>query len=234
MEFDIEFNLRHHIFYHGTRAPNVEIIRQTGFKAGSHKNGQWVPAWGLLGNGIYISCNWRTALWFGRTLLRVKTKPGIKLLNVADEADRHVLSYLKREFGAAILKQPPFKVLPKNKKLTLTEVVALVRYHYSKSYAWVTPDGSRESRHKSEHAKLLNGLRSTLIHYGYHGFGDPNNDVGIVIFSPDHLKIDKVLISLEPIVWCNLPHDDFADFPNLHSLQYWWSRYVVTNNKEQT
>lgn len=225
MEFDIEFNLRHHIFFHGTRALDCNSIKQDGFKAGTHDEGRWVPAWGLLGNGVYISCNWRTALWFGPTLLRVKTKPGIRILNIADEVDSHVLTYLKREFGAAILKQPPFKVLPKNKKLTLTEVVALVRYHYSKSYAWVSTDGARISRHKHEHTKLLDGLRSTLIRYGYHGYGDPNNDVGIVIISPDHLQVDNVEISLTQPVWNELVDDEFIDFPDLSSLKCWWVKH---------
>ena len=203
---------------------NLQRQEREGFRAGSYdEEGQWLPTWGILGSGVYITCKWRTALWFGPVLLKASIKPGTRILDVSEPPDPHVLSYLRREFGRDILRQPPWKVLPQNKKLTLGEVVTLVRYHYGRSYAWTTPTGPRGSRSEPKHAKLLESLRSILIRYGYDGYGDPQNDIGIVILSPDRLIVEEVAATMSEGDWSKHAGDGFGRFGSLEALQRWSS-----------
>jgi hypothetical protein len=222
---DILQNFRKHVFFHGTRAP-ADVVLREGFQRGWYdEEANWWLSSGIIGNGVYCSCSWRTALWFAPTLLRVNLKPGTRILNAAIPPDTHVLGYLRREFGRDILQHPPWRVLPRNKKLTLAEVIALIRYHYQHSYAWTTPTGPRGSRREAEHAKLLGSLRSMLVRYGFDGYGDPANDIGIVVFSPDRLSPRKVVVNLSEDDWDKHAGDDFAAFADLGALERWsWKR----------
>ena len=60
---------------------NLQRQEREGFRAGSYdEEGQWLPTWGILGSGVYITCKWRTALWFGPVLLKASIKPGTRIL----------------------------------------------------------------------------------------------------------------------------------------------------------
>jgi hypothetical protein len=193
MKEEIAKNLKEHVFYHSTSLEAVEAITQKGFLVWLEDEyvGRYCSG-GNLGIGIYISCNFRITLKFGNTLLRVSLQPGTKILDSSLPPDPEVLEYLQREFGRRILTQPPWKVLPRNKKLKLTEVVALFRYHYRETW-----EGGKNrvgwSNKGKMHFRLLFDFRKMLIRYGYDGYGDPEDENGIVVFSGDRILIEELV-----------------------------------------
>jgi len=207
-------NFRNRIFYHGTSGENAKSIKEEGFKTqfffdneGDQEfwgDSHWCNYGGNLGNGLYFTCNWRAALWFGEALLRVELRPGTRLLLTSVEPDYKVINYLKKEFSKEILTKSPFKVIPKNKRLKLNELVNLFRYCYWQ--VWEKPimrhedDGGFEfrpwKRRRIVCDDLLHKFRSILIRYGFHGFGNPEDDNGIVIFSADRIKNTEHLFTI--------------------------------------
>lgn len=120
---------------------------------------------------------------------------------VALPHDRKVISYLQREFDRHILTRPHWKVLPKNKRLRRSELVNLFRCRYWRLWEkeWdrgVSPwwDGVRIERLRL----LLSNFKSMLIRYGFHGFGNPEDDMGIVVFAEDRLSLTEVVASFVP------------------------------------
>ena len=107
-------NLEKHIFFHGTSLEAAKAIAKHGFRVwfADDEPGRY-PGGGNLGVGAYITCNWRIALWFGPTLLRVAMHPGTRLLNLALPPDGKIIGYLQREFGREILSRSPGKLFQK-------------------------------------------------------------------------------------------------------------------------
>jgi len=192
-----------HTFYHGTRLDAVECIVQQGVRTWFlDEDGQQYCRDGNLGTGIYITCNWRMALWFGPALLRVGLQPGTRLLNASEPPDPTSIAYLQREFGREILTKPPWHVIPRNKQLTLPELINLFRYHYQ--HTWEHDFGtdsarvSKWSRQRDVHGMLLVNFRSLLIRYGFHGYGNPDDDNGIVVFAGDRLILKELIAEVPP------------------------------------
>ena len=158
--------------------------------------GRW-RGYGNLGAGIYITCNWQIAREFGSTLLRVGLKDGTKILNTAPPADPRVIEYLCREFSRDILIKASWKVIPKNKKLKLSEMINLFRYHYwntwERCYDRDTKSSLKWIAGWEQHFKMLMNFRSLLIRYGFHGYGNPDDDNGIVIFADDRLELKETI-----------------------------------------
>ncbi len=203
MPEDVLANLKNHVFFHGTSLEAAERIAHEGFRVwrsetfnfGDGEEQFMVASGGNLGVGIYLSCDWHVALVFGSTLLRVTLKPGTRLLDSTAPPDASVLRYLQREFGRAVLRDSPYKVLPRNKQLKLHELVALFRFHYQGT--WEKQYGMSWSawpRVRKLHASLLDRFRSMLIRYGFHGYGDPRDENGVVIFSGDCLELVEVVL----------------------------------------
>lgn len=128
MDSNVLDNFEKHVFYHGTSLEAAESIAQHGFCVWfeDDEGGRYAGG-GNLGTGLYLTCNWRIALWFGPILLRVAIRPGTRLLNSALPPDGKIVDYLQKEFGREILRKTPWKVLPKNKKLKLRELISLFR-----------------------------------------------------------------------------------------------------------
>lgn len=191
------------VFYHGTSKCNARKILREGLKDWSctestpllkYKAEQGITRWlhdGWYGRGTYVSCNWRAALYFGPVLFRVTIRPGTRLLRLDLLPDRKVLDTLKREFGKEILVKNPLKVMPRNKHLTLNEAVQLARYHVA---IMEKPGGS--DRDRINHQKRMRELRSILVRYGIHGWGEATDLGGIVIFATDRLTISEVVVSV--------------------------------------
>ena len=198
MDTDSIVNLRNRVFFHGTRLEDVEAIARQGFREWFQEEefGRCARG-GVLGRGIYVSCNWRTALWYGDALLCVGVRRGTRFLDASVPPDPKCIEYLQREYGREILKKPPWTVLPKNKRLTLAELTALVRYHYA--WTWMKDFGKDAAgwpkwpRKRWRHGDLLPGLRSLLVRYGFHGFGNPDDEMGIVVFSGDRLVLSALV-----------------------------------------
>jgi hypothetical protein len=62
---------------------------------------------GSYGGGTYVTCNWRSALFFGPVLFRVELQPGTRIMRIDLQPEGKVLDSLKREFGKEILTKSP-------------------------------------------------------------------------------------------------------------------------------
>lgn len=181
-------------FFHGTGPDSADCIFREGFRISfdPYGTGDKVRGGGNLGFGVYISSSWRTALSFGNVILQVELARGTKILDAAVPPDKSVLRYLRREFGADILRTASFhRVIPGNKKLTLAEVAALLRYHFERTdkMIWSGASSSEKTARKGyRHASRMHRLGTYLLRYGYSGFGDHQGEVGIVIFQPDRIR----------------------------------------------
>lgn len=196
---EIELNLKKKIFFHGTQSKgDVIMISKEGFKSEyKDEEGRWYRD-GNLGVGIYITCNWKTALWFGNILLSVSLKTGTKIVDTGKAADTKTINYLKKEFSNDILTSHNIrKVLPLNKKLRLNELIELTRYHYCK--VWEKNWGknkmgfSKWTTKRKRHNRCLESCVNLIKQYGFHGYGNPNDDNGIVIFSADRIVLNEVV-----------------------------------------
>jgi hypothetical protein len=209
-----------HVFYHGTSLSAAERIVQAGFRERFFDvDGE--PDWsgGNLGTGIYITANWRWALSFGPVLFRVDLRPGTRVLDASEPPDPKVIKYLPREFGRGMLTAAPWRAMPRNKQLTLPELVSLFRYHYchtwEREYLDVNGDNKWTQRREA-HEKLLRTFRSILIRYGFHGYGNPGDDNGIVLFSGDRVVLKALIGELPPPVY----QEEWSElFPSFQSAE---------------
>ena len=196
-------NLGGRVLYHGTSKRNARRILREGFRDWSwtattphlkYKAEQGLARWlhdGSYGRGTYVSCNWRAALHFGPVLFRVELQPGTRILRLDIPPSPKVLDSLKREFGKEILKASPWKVLPRNKRLTLDEAIQLARHHVRNS-----ENNWARSRGPCPHEKLMFDLRNILVRYGIQGWGEPADIAGIVIFAADRIRVREVLLAM--------------------------------------
>jgi hypothetical protein len=187
-------------FYHGTAPENVERIWQAGFRIQVYveEDGSRWPVTGLLGAGVYITRNWRQALFFGRALLRVELRRGTRILDLRPKPDGKVLDALRKEFGAPMLamEAPIRKLIPANKHLTTRELVELTRYHYQRTW--------EQSKY---HDVALNHCISLLRRYKFDGYGHPENDMGFVILDPSRVLLKQlVAVAPQPIA-SSQPHE---------------------------
>ena len=187
MHPDVIDNLHDNVFYHGTYWHDVEPLFTEGFQERIvFDDGGIYRRWGSLGYGAYVTCDLATALFFRRSgvILRMRLAPGTRIVACGPRPDGRHIDSLKREFGTAIVRRPPWKVLPRNKHLTLHEAITLVRYHHER---WMSSVSRHEGRREHAHWQLMMHMKPILARYGIDGFGHPANDVGIVVFGHDRV-----------------------------------------------
>jgi hypothetical protein len=198
-------------FFHGTSRRAARKILKEGFRDWSwtaknpdlrHLFKRGIVRWlhgGHFGRGTYVTKNWRTGLFFGPVLFRVSVQPGTRILRLDVPPDDKVVGSLRREFGEEILTQPPWKVLPRNKQLTLKEAIQLARYHFDRKQKSCSWDKPRSAMHEE---RMLD-FRKTLVRYGIQGWGDPSSLGGIVIFATDRIQVTEVVLSLpqKDLLW---------------------------------
>ena len=191
------------VFFHGTSKRNARRIVKEGFRDWSwtadtpllkYKAKRGIDRWmhdGSYGRGTYVTCNWRSALFFGPVLFRVELQPGTRIVRIDLPPEDKVLDSLKREFGKEILTKSPWKVMPTNKRLTLDEAIQLALHHVHRfeGGGWNDPRAQK-------HEKLMFDMRNILVRYGIQGWGEPSDIGGIVIFATDRLKVREVALSL--------------------------------------
>lgn len=171
---------------------------------------------GLYGRGTYVTCNWRSALYFGPVLFRVELQAGTRILRLDLPPDGKVLDSLKREFGREILTKSPWKVMPRNKRLSLDEAIQLARHHVA-----CREGASWESPRCEKHEKLMFDLRNILVRYGIQGWGEPTDLGGVVIFASDRLKVSEVVLSVptEEMWWkVRAPNDQSDCLASLETM----------------
>ena len=199
------FEIKGGPFFHGTSRRAARKILKEGFKDWSwtaknpnlsHLAKQGIVRWihnGPYGRGTYITRNWRVSLFFGPVLFRVSLRPGTRILRLDVPPDTKVLVSLRREFGKEILTQPPWKVLPRNKHLTLNEAIALARYHVKE---WLNSKRFPSTKRTQMHEQGMRDLRKILVRYGIQGWGEPSDLSGIVIFATDRIQVSEVVLSI--------------------------------------
>ncbi len=191
------------VFYHGTSKHSARNILRHGFRDWSwtknsprlghlrrcgqdrYKHG------GALGHGTYITRNWKAGLHFGPVLFRVELQPGTRILDLDIPPDPKTLNRLKRKFSHEILTRDPLEILPRNKRLTLEEAICLARHHFDVLQS--TPIFS--DAFTLYRARLM-ALRTVLIRYGIHGWGESTDLFGIAIFEASRLKPREIVVSL--------------------------------------
>lgn len=213
---EISLNLREHTFFHGTDQPAeaASVLRQGFRREWLDEEGRWFQD-GNLGVGTYLSCDWRMAVWFGNILFRATLQEGTRILDVSPQADRKTLNSMRREFGAQILtSDDPRKVLPANKHLTLHELIELTRYHYHGAYdpkageVRIEFDGKR-----MRHVESMRSCVRMLQQRGFHGFGHPSDDNGILLFQPERIVVEGVIAEIP-----RPQHDRLLDGAELQHL----------------
>jgi len=221
---EIQTNLRESRFYHGCKnAEDLGSITTQGFRSEFFdEDGRWQRG-GNLGKGVYLSCDWRTAVWFGGILLEATLTKGTRILDASPQADPRVLASLKREFGNELLTTGNLhKVLAKNKRFTLPELVELTRHFYHRVWDrdWSLEKSWRFSARDRQARRALDHAVSFLKRYGFHGYGHPQDDNGIVIFAPDRIKLVRVVRTLNPEEhWKLLDNKELLDnAPDLSAL----------------
>jgi len=221
----IEKNTGREALYHGTRPERAMRILEHGFKVGEFDlwgDGERVRVGdGNIGFGTYISADFRIALWFGRVLLKMHLRRGTRILRMEKPTDEKRIRYLQREFGRAIVETSDINsVLPRNKRLTLSEHIALLSYHFERTrkYFWMRQCLSQaKSERKWVHVAAMHNLGAGLRRFGLHGYGDPYGENGIVVFEPDRIVVDDVPIVLPDRLWSDF--QDKNSFARIGSLE---------------
>jgi hypothetical protein len=186
-------------FFHGSRdRDEVRSVFTQGFRSEfTDEEGRWFRD-GNLGIGTYLSCDWRTALWFGNTLIQATVTKGTRVLDTSIPPERRVLKYLSREFGREILEpRDPRTVIPRNKSLLQREFIALFRHHFQE--AWHSKDTISEAGKAGrtlKHAEMVHVFSRRMFHYGFHGFGHPSSDNGILIVQSERIIPERVLLDV--------------------------------------
>jgi hypothetical protein len=173
-------------FFHGTSALPAVCIAIDGFRLLDEALRRFGR--GCLGGGTYLTAAPKTAVWFSMEegyVLRIRLAPGTRILRLDGHFDQKVIDSLRREFGAAVLSPNFDRALPQNKKLRRVELVNLLNYLWGKELlGWFT----------GEHRQV----RRYLAKSGYHGMGNTESDIGVVIFNPSRLVLDSVLRRSSP------------------------------------
>ena len=226
-------NWRNRLFLHGTQPDRAQRILDEGFQT------RWEPleeserADGVtrvvdapngdcLGMGAYMTASPRWAAYFGPAILRVEMVPGTRILDISSRPDPKILKRLRQEFGKQILDSTsPWKSMPRNKRFTLPELVAWVSHHFDKTYGprAMLRDSEKQMVQWRQHERALHNARSVVQRFGYHGFGDPHTDLGVVVFSPDRLEAVELIACLEPDTPMEAPH-----VQSVAALRAWWAK----------
>ena len=207
-------------FYHGTLPKYAGRIRAEGFRVGAidlFGDGDLVViGGGNIGFGSYLTTDWRIALWFGPAILKIHLQRGTRILRLGSPPDKKVLLYLRKEFGKSLFDTETIDtVIPRNKRLTFSEYVALLSYHYEKTsnYFWKLKTIESHKRHtrKWMHVAAMHKLGAGLQRFGIHGFGEPKTHNGIVIFQPDRILVDELVVVVPDTTWQELHKSESFD-----------------------
>lgn len=202
------------IYYHGTSYYSAYRILKEGFRIVKYYGGGCA----VKGKGIYVTDNLNYAYDMAISKgwnIKDKNYPNKACiiqcdLNITNpifwtkkEYDNKVITYLKKEFSKNIVdyNQNINKFIPKNKKLTKSEVIHLVnywhtnkqkakdRFYKNKSNIW------GPSKEKGDSC-FLDNVRFLLSRYNFSGWGQYTHDCWdsdeIVIFNPSEVVPIKV------------------------------------------
>lgn len=197
------------IYYHGTHPLYIHDIATQGFRLGEYQHGR------AHGAGLYIATKpetagiWARESWADRKQYAVKCKlqKGSKIIWKDVDYDKKVIRYLEKEFGKGISRDYEFwKYIPHNKRLTNSELLALVSHlDYMSSCMSVAGDwfNSKSDRFESKKYRHLSRFSSLIQQYGYDALGDRTNKCwdsdDICVYNPS--KVTLVSIHRIEVVW---------------------------------
>ncbi|MFP4128672.1 MAG: hypothetical protein ACLFSF_06500 [Desulfonatronovibrio sp.] len=184
-------------YYHGTLPGNIKSIQRLGFKnlIWRSEDGKRFGSGGALGIGTYLSHDWKEALFFGEALFRVQLQEGTKIVDISKDPDMKIINSLRRKFGHVLFKPAAdfHKIIPRNKHLKQKELIELTRYHYFHTWGRAPRRHSAHYKITSMHHDSLEKCLSMLRQYGFHGYGNPANDIGLVITCQDRIIIKELV-----------------------------------------
>lgn len=207
-------------FYHGTDKEAIPYIQKAG---GLHPGGG-----GYLNSAVYISERWRTALFFGNELFKVKLKKATRVLDLDKPYDPKVLEYLSREFKGITKAKNPNKIIPKNKHLTNKEVKNLIRYFHHRTQKQLSKNFEKVPKElllRMDKAVWMY-YRGWLIKHGYHAYGHAEDRIGYAVFDETRIESIEHILSI-PVGtwmkhikgdWSNFDREDFGRFKTLEAL----------------
>jgi hypothetical protein len=178
------------IFYHGTRTAFAYSIMRQGFKIGQETHGR------NLGNGLYLTARIGFAAEWGPIIIRCRLKRGTRIL-WHTKADVRTIRYLRKEFGAGILRPNFDTVIPKNKQLTLAEITQLWNFLLERHYPY------RLAVRRDSYFKFVQNypfIYKHLKRHGYDGVGMTAEDwPEIFLFNPSN----ALALSAHPFIVTN-------------------------------
>ena len=71
-----------------------------------------------------------------------------------------------------------------------------------------------------------------MIRYGFHGYGNPEDDNGIVVFAGDRLKLEEVVAEIPCRDYSALHDGDLRQFQSIGEVQEWFLRHGSHGAKE--
>ena len=71
-----------------------------------------------------------------------------------------------------------------------------------------------------------------LIRYGFHGYGNPADDNGIVVFAEDRLILKELVVDFTRDDYLRLFDKDFRPFENTEKLRVYFAKQGLTRAKE--
>jgi hypothetical protein len=110
--------------------------------------------------------------------------------------------------------------------------VNLFRYHYGEYWEKNNPLSRKRTKKSIPYYRLLENYRAMLIRYGFHGYGNPADDNGIVVFAEDRLILKELVVDFTRDDYLSLFDKDFRPFENTEKLRVYFAKQGSTRAKE--
>jgi len=180
------------MYYHGTSRTNAYLIMKNGFKIGEVMHGR------AHGHGVYVCHKKESAvIWANEdgVIIQCELQPGLRVLWIHEEYDDKVIKSLKREFGKDLLKAGPdfFKFIPKNKKLTKTELINFCNYFFEQRIKMGNKPSARNfGKRSATNWRDFPYLTDYIKRYQFDAIGDKSGKYWdsdeIMVFNPSNVK----------------------------------------------
>ena len=177
----IQGTLADNEYYHGTSDYKAIQILYEGFQL-KKKYCNWGKD-GVFKEGIYLTKSINIAVMFanGDIVFKCRLSDKISILRIDEKYDNKIIGSLKREFGRNILTGDISKTIPANKHLTKKELINLLNYRFYKGF-W------RQNSKGEWCSEISPSIRHQLKLHKYDAIGEPQDEYGIAVFNPFHVK----------------------------------------------
>ena len=166
-------------YFHGTDPLAALQIVYEGFVI-KKRFSRW-GRFGTFGQALYLTQSLETAGTFGQYIFRCKLIDATRILRLDGVLARKTIESMRREFGQELLSGDISKVVPRNKHLKKTELIALLNYRICKmGDTWSDVDVQKWDQ-------TIGSVRSHLMRHKYDGIGDPSGILGIAVLNPSRI-----------------------------------------------